>query len=109
MTTVKIFKENNSIIKLEADGHTGYGEEGEDIVCASLSSVIQTALMGLLQVAIIDVKYEIHDMGAYLKFELPKQLDETQRHDADVILNTMLCGITDLVEGYSDYIELEVK
>ena len=104
MTTVKIFKKNNSIIKLEADGHTGC----EDIVCASLSSVIQTALMGLLQVAIIDVKYEIHDMGAYLKFELPKQLDETQRHDADVILNTMLCGITDLVEGYSDYIELEV-
>ena len=108
MTQVTIYKEKGSIVKLIADGHTGYGAEGEDIVCASLSSVIQTALLGLLQVAGINVNYEIHDMGAYLCFSLPK-LDETQRHDADVILNTMLCGITDLLEGYSDFIELEVK
>ena len=108
MTEVKIYKESGHIIKLEADGHTGYGVEGEDIVCASLSSVIQTALMGLLQVAGINVKYEIYDTQGYLCFSLPK-LDESQRHDADVILNTMLCGITDLVEGYSDFIELEVK
>ena len=108
MTEVKVLKNRGHIVKVTAHGHTGYGEEGEDIVCAALSSVIQTALMGLLQVAGIDVRYEILDQHGSLEFEIP-QLDESARHDADVILNTMLCGITDLVDGYSDYIELEVK
>ena len=108
MTKVQIFKQGDSIVKVMANGHTGYGEEGEDIVCSALSSIIQTALMGLLQVAQISVKYEILDNHGSLMFELPK-VDKQQRHDADVILNTMLCGITDLLDGYSDYIELEVK
>ena len=57
---------------------------------------------------VLDATGKKNGRGAYLCFSLPK-LNETQRHDADVILNTMLCGITDLVEGYSDFIELEVK
>jgi hypothetical protein len=108
MTKVTIYKEKGKVVKLVSDGHTDYGEEGEDIVCAALSSVIQTAVLGLLQVAAIPLKYEIRDKGAYLCFELP-ELNETQRHDADVIIDTMLCGISDLIEGYSDFIELEVK
>ena len=40
---------------------------------------------------------------------LPEKLGDAQRHDADVILETMLMGIADLYEGYSDFIELEVK
>jgi uncharacterized protein YsxB (DUF464 family) len=28
-------------------GHAGYAEYGQDIVCASVSAIIQTALLGL--------------------------------------------------------------
>ena len=43
MTDVKITKKDGSIVSVVCDGHTGYGVEGEDIVCAALSSVVQTA------------------------------------------------------------------
>ncbi|MBQ8882789.1 MAG: ribosomal-processing cysteine protease Prp, partial [Clostridia bacterium] len=95
------------IISLVADGHTDYGVQGEDIVCASLSSIIQTAVLGLLKIVGINLKMEMHD--AYLSFELPLDLSEKDRHDADIILETMLCGIADLNEGYSDFVDLEVK
>ena len=39
MTNVTIEKKGNSIIKIVCDGHTNYGVEGEDIVCAALSSI----------------------------------------------------------------------
>ena len=109
MTIVKIKKQDRSIKSVESIGHTGYAAEGEDIVCAALSSVIQTALLGLLQVAGINIKFDRDDEDGYLKFELPDILSAEQAHDADVILTTMYMGIADLSESYSDYIKLEVK
>ncbi|MBQ7579304.1 MAG: ribosomal-processing cysteine protease Prp [Clostridia bacterium] len=108
MTKVKIVKQNNKIKEVECDGHTGYGVYGEDIVCASLSSVVQTALLGLLVVAGINVDVSRLDERGYLKFTISDNLSGDQEIKANAILDTMLCGISDLVEGYSDFIELEV-
>lgn len=108
MTVVRVKKSDNKIVSVECDGHTGYGEEGEDIVCAALSSIVQTAILGLLQVAKINVGYEIADQNAYLKVTLPDGLSKTERHDADIILETMFLGIYDLNQGFSDFVELEV-
>ena len=106
MTVVEVVRESGHIVSLTADGHTGYGVQGEDIVCAALSSIIQTALLGLMQIAGINVKFTIRDEDGYLEFRLP-ELDSNARHDADMILDTMLLGISDLYESYSDFIELK--
>ena len=108
MTTVTITKEHNSIVSVECSGHTGYGCEGEDIVCAALSSIVQTALLGLLH-NVRGVQYRRDDESGYLAIDLPRDMTESERHDADVITGTMLLGISDLHEGFSDFIELEVK
>ena len=109
MTKVTITKQNNYISVVECDGHTNYGERGEDIVCASLSSIVQTALMGLLMVVGVDVAIKRNDKKGYLKFSLPQNLNATEQEKCEVILQTMLCGISDLHIGFSDFIELEVK
>lgn len=109
MTKVKILKRNNKIFEVECDGHTNYGEKGEDIVCASLSSIVQTAVLGLLMVATVKVDMKRDDENGYLKFTIPEKLDESEEVKACAILDTMLCGISDLYESFSDYIELEVK
>lgn len=109
MTTVKFGKSDNRIVSVECDGHTGYGVEGEDIVCAALSSIVQTAVLGLMRVAGINVEYTVRQEEGYLKMVLPKNLSERQTHDADVILSTLLLGVSDLYEGFSDFINLEVK
>ena len=108
MTDIKLKRINNSIVEVTASGHTGFGEQGEDIVCAGLSTLIQSALLGLLSVAKINVKYTVNEETGSLRFTLPEILSEQERHDADVILNTMLCGINDFYTEYSDYINLEV-
>ncbi|MBO5215452.1 MAG: ribosomal-processing cysteine protease Prp [Clostridia bacterium] len=108
MTEVKIQKKNGHIVKVFAQGHTGYGVEGEDIVCAGLSSIMQTAILGLMRVAGINAKVRIDDEEALIDLELP-DLNAEDRHNADMILDTMLCGIADYYEGFSDFIDLEVK
>ena len=62
MTRVIIIKKNNEICEVECDGHTNYGEKGEDIVCASLSSIVQTAVLGLLMVCFIELDMKRDDV-----------------------------------------------
>lgn len=108
MTDITITRKNNSVVEVNASGHTGYGEQGEDIVCAGVSTLLQSALLGLLQVVKINVKFTVDEQTGSLRFTLPDVLSREERHDADVVLNTMLCGLQDFYTEYSDYINLEV-
>jgi uncharacterized protein YsxB (DUF464 family) len=38
-------------MKVEAVGHANYAEHGKDIVCAAVSAIMQTALLGLQAIA----------------------------------------------------------
>ena len=108
MSLVTFKKRGDDIISLEIDGHTGYGVEGEDIVCAGLSCIAQTAVLGIFRVAQVSAIYQVDEDG-YLLLELPETLSDKEREACNIILQTALIGIADLRDGYSDYIELEVK
>ncbi len=41
MTTLTLLKKKQRLIGFRCEGHSGYAEEGEDIVCASISSMTQ--------------------------------------------------------------------
>lgn len=109
MTRVTVKKRFDKIVSVECDGHTNYGVSGEDIVCSALSSIVQTAVLGVVAVAGVNAKVVRDEKRGYLLLEIPNMISKEQEHDVEVILNTMLCGVSDLREGYSDFIELEVK
>ena len=109
MTHILIKKSGENIIGFELDGHTGYSVEGEDIVCAGLSCIAQTACLGLLMVAKVQIDMVTDEQKGYLRCDLPKGLSTSVMHDCQIILNTALVGFYDLREGYSDFIELEVE
>ena len=109
MTTITIKRQHNSIIQVECKGHTGYARHGEDTVCASISAITQTALLGLLNVADVKVKSTKNDDQGYLKFEIVGDLDKEKRHECDMILETMVEGIKDFEDGFSKYVKLEEK
>ena len=59
--------------------------------------------------SIIVAQMKRDDEAGYLKFTLPEKLTNKQEILSQAIVDTMLCGISDLYETFSDYIELEVK
>ena len=109
MTTITIERQQNSIIQVECKEHTGFAREGEDIVCAAISSITQTALLGLLNVAKVKVDVTRNDDKGYLKFRIVSDLGKEKRLECDAILETMLQGIADVQSDFSKYIKLEDK
>ncbi len=107
MTSIQVFKKGDKYTRIICSGHTGYGVEGEDIVCSAISSIVQTAALGMLTVAGAGV--EIIRDEAYLEIIVPQNLSSEVAHDVQVIFATMMCGVGDLYSEYSDFIELEVN
>ena len=109
MVKVKFSTKDGKFVGVECSGHCEYGEEGEDIVCSSLSSIIQTAVLGIMHIVGVNIAFETDAKDGYLYAMLPKVMSKSQEHDADVILRTAYLGASDLYENFSDYISLEVE
>lgn len=91
-------------------GHSDYAEEGKDIVCAAVSAIVQTAAMGINDIADIDMEYSQEE--GHVSLSLPKDLSPQQARDAHVILETMLIGIKSIELQYSSFVYIrdsEVK
>ena len=107
MTEVTVKYKNDRIVSLSADGHSGYGKHGEDIVCAAASVLMQTAVNSLHVVAGIDyLIFESEESTAYMYIELPNEMNETQTAKAEIILKTVLTGLQGIAEVYPDNMRL---
>ncbi|MBR4658299.1 MAG: ribosomal-processing cysteine protease Prp [Clostridia bacterium] len=107
MTRITVFYNGDSIAGFEAKGHTGYADRGEDIVCAAVSALTQTAYLGLAEYVSPDTQVSQKD-GA-LRVNLPKELAPDRRERAELILGTMLLGLSSVQENYSDYLKIIKK
>lgn len=106
MTKVKFIKNNNNYVALHVSGHTGYGEEGSDILCASISSIVQAGALGILKVLNVDAAIERDDEKGLFKIQLPCNLGD-KYNETNIIFETIKVSLLDLTQGYKKYLKLE--
>ncbi|MBP3348654.1 MAG: ribosomal-processing cysteine protease Prp [Clostridia bacterium] len=92
-------------VGFEVKGHSGSAPRGRDIVCAAVSSITQTALIGLDEVAGIKGTYVIKD--ADIECNLPKDLTDEEQHTAHTIIMTMWLGLESIAEQYQEFVRLK--
>ncbi|MBO5884720.1 MAG: ribosomal-processing cysteine protease Prp [Clostridia bacterium] len=109
MTNIKIFTKNKNIVAFEISGHTGYNDSGKDILCAAISSISQSACLGITKVLKVNAVINRNDKKGYLKLVLPKNLPNDKLEQTQIILKTMQISLDDLLFDYGDYIKMEVK
>ena len=108
MTKIKFLKLNNNFVGFECSGHTGFEEYGRDILCATISGITQSIVLGLINVCKIDVKLIKDENVGYLKVELPDNLNQNKLKQSQILFETLFESVKDLVSGYSSYISMEV-
>ena len=107
MTTVTLdLLPSGSISGFCSKGHAGLAPSGEDIVCAGISAILQTAYLGLKEVAGLFVGMEMDENAGRMTLVLERELPDQQRHNADIIFNTMRLGLLSLKEAYPDYLNI---
>ena len=91
MIKVEIFKNGEGKISgYEVTGHSGTAARGEDIVCAGVSALAQTALLGIGKHLHRETDYEVASGKLSMKLKgAPDDLTEA-------VLQSMLLGLRDI-------------
>jgi uncharacterized protein YsxB (DUF464 family) len=107
MTEIRIIRKDDSVCGIELSGHSGYDRQGRDIVCAALSTLIQTLEIGLTEVLMIEgVSTKVDEGKAYMGVFWGKNED---RRITDLV-NTIVAALRSVEKGYPSYTRLvEVK
>lgn len=105
MISVELRRAAGRWIGFRIEGHSDYAESGSDIVCAAVTAVAETAVLGLARVAGIDPAVERRD--GFLSCEVGQLADARAAHAVQVILDTMALGLRDIEADYGGYVRVE--
>ena len=104
MTKCEFFTEGDRITGFTVSGHSGYAEQGQDIVCAAISAVVTMAEATINDVCGAKAKVRVKDEQARITLTLPVSCDEEESVQA--VLAGMMLTLMGLRDDYPDYIEV---
>jgi uncharacterized protein YsxB (DUF464 family) len=92
---------HDRLSRIFADGHAGWADAGEDIVCAGASAILQSALLGLAEHAGIAVNAG-RDAG---RLDLRWPEADRGRDDVRAIVETARLAIEHLALQFPDHVQ----
>ena len=106
MTKVEIFRKNGNIIGYKASGHSGYSEQGSDIICSAISTSLQMTLIGIQEILKLKVDFKIN--GGFLDVDL-KNISQNKLTQTNILTESMAIFLKELTKQYPKYIRLVEK
>ena len=109
MTRAVLFEDAaGRITGVSVKGHSGYAEEGSDIVCAAVSTAVKLAECTINDVLGEHAKTRVNEDEARITLTLPAPCEREAAVQA--VLSGMMLTLCSLRDDYPDYIEvLEVQ
>ncbi len=113
MTKIVFYRSGDIFYGFEEHGHTGYGESGDDVLCAAISSMTMLIINAIEISYAGDVEYTIDedtaDIRVISKGALPEnEEDEKKRYAISGLLAAYYYQLNDLLEEYYDYLDVDV-
>ena len=114
MTKIVFFRSGGVYYGFEEQGHTGYADAGDDVLCAALSAMTMLVINTVEVAYASDVEYTIDEGATHImvrsKAALPEfEEDECKRYAVSGIFMSYFYQLMELREEYYDFLEVEVK
>jgi len=106
MTTITFRSENGRITGFDSQGHSGYAEEGEDIVCAGITSAIRLVEATINDVLGLAASVKVREEDAFISLRLPGGLGQTAESTCQALLTGLMLYFTELHDEFPDNIEV---
>ena len=107
MTTITVYALPGGAIQgFTAAGHAGGRRlRGYDLVCCAVSALTQTGVNALCTVAKVEPQLQVED--GYLRCILPDGLDPQTHERAQIVLKTVLQGLSDVSDIYPNLLRIQ--
>lgn len=109
MTTITVYTFDDGMLRgFVAGGHAGGKRiRGYDLVCCAVSALTQTGVNALCEVAGVQPQVDVRD--GYLSCFLPEGMDAQAQERAQIVLRTIMTGLTDIQKIYPNLIRIQHK
>ena len=104
MTKVEIFNQNGRINGFSVSGHSGYAEEGSDIVCAAVSAAVTFAECTINDVLGNHANTRVNEDEPRVTLTIPATCDDEDAVQA--VLTGFMLTVMSLRDDYPDFIEV---
>ena len=113
MTKIVFYKTDGVFYGFEEQGHTGYGEAGDDVLCSAISAMTMLIINAIEVSYASDVEYTIDetttDIRLIAKGALPEyEENESKRFAVSGLIMAYYYQLNDLIEEYYDYLSVDV-
>ncbi len=114
MTKIVFYRSGGVFYGFEEQGHSGFGEEGNDILCAALSAMTMLIINSIELAYASDVEYEIDeattDIRVRCRAALPQfEDDERKRYAVSGLFTAYYYQLADMLEEYYDFLDVSIK
>lgn len=93
---IVVTQSSNSIT---IEGHAGYAPRGQDIVCAGISTLVQTLIQSTEDLCTDAISYHLKKGFVEIKHD-------SLSHDAQLLVNSFWIGVDMIANRYPDYVEV---
>lgn len=108
MIKVTIYKtERQEYVGFDTEDHAGYGEQGQDILCAACSALVINALNSIERFTDDETSCVSDEDTGSISF----RFNGKPSHDAALLLDSMILGLEEIEDSneYEQYIDIIFK
>ena len=106
MTTVTFLTEEARIVGFDAQGHSDFAAEGEDIVCAAVTSAVRLVEATVNDVLGLAASVKVREQDASISLHLPGGLSPTAESTCQSLLAGLMVYFSALHDEYPDNVEV---
>ena len=106
MTTVSFLVEQARIVGFDVQGHSGWGQEGEDIVCAAVTSAVRLVEATVNDVMGLCAAVKVNERETSITLRLPGGLASDAESTCQNLLTGLMVYLAQLHDEYPDNIEV---
>ena len=104
MITVSFQLEGSRILGFEAKGHSGLAPEGEDILCAAVTSAVRLTECAVNDVLGLGAAVKVKEKDASISLKLPGGLGPQAESTCQTLLTALMVYLSGLSADYPDNI-----
>ena len=114
MTKIVFFRSGGSFYGFEENGHSGYADAGEDVLCAAISAMTMLIINTVEVAYASDIEYDIDEGATNIRVRSKAALaefeeDERKRYAVSGLFMSYYYQLNELVEEYYDPLSVDVK
>ena len=106
MTTITFRMEGDRITGFDSQGHSGYAEEGADIVCAAITSAIRLVEATINDVLGLAASVKVREEDASISLRLPGGLSPTAESTCQTLMTGLMVYFAQLHDEFPENIEV---